>query len=277
MRCSNTITRSLSIPPANGGAALRNREALHIWPRRGHMLIALPNADHSFTATLFMPRTGPQSFAALATPPAAREFFAREFPDALQVMPAFDHEFATHRQGVLGTVHCPPWHVGERALLIGDAAHAIVPFHGQGLNCALEDCRILDTLLADGGEAPFARFATLRGPDAAAIAQMSLDNYAEMRDEVLDPRHQQQRLLELELERRHPHRFIPRYAMVMFHHDIGYAAAQARGRVQQQILDVLWPESAAAAPYSPAAIDWQQAADLIERRLPSLQPEGPHA
>jgi kynurenine 3-monooxygenase len=229
--------KELSIPPVQGQSALAVREALHIWPRRGHMLIALPNADHSFTATLFLPREGPVSFAALSEPGAAREFFAREFPDALALMPDFDEEFAAHRQGILGTVRCSPWNVGERLLLVGDAAHAIVPFHGQGMNCALEDCVLLDALLADGAGEPFARFSAARRADTDAIAAMSLENYAEMREDVLDARFQLQKALALQLERRHPGRFIPRYAMVMFHAEIPYAMALARGRVQQQILD----------------------------------------
>jgi kynurenine 3-monooxygenase len=229
--------KELSIPPASGGSALAVREALHIWPRRGHMLIALPNADHSFTATLFLPREGPASFAALSMPGAAREFFAREFPDALALMPDFDAEFAAHRQGILGTVRCSPWNLGERLLLVGDAAHAIVPFHGQGMNCALEDCLQLDALLADGAGKPFARFSAARRADADAIATMSLENYAEMREDVLDPRFQLQKALALQLERRHPGRFIPRYAMVMFHAEIPYATALSRGRIQQQVLD----------------------------------------
>src|SRR5690606_34751773 len=181
--------KELLIPARDGRSALAVREALHIWPRRGHMLIALPNADHSFTATLFMPRTGPTSFASLATADAVAGFFAREFPDVPALIPDLARQFATHRQGILGTVRCAPWNLGERILLIGDAAHAMVPFHGQGLNCALEDCRLLVTLLADGGSEPFARFYARRRADADAISLMSLENYGEMRDEVLDARH----------------------------------------------------------------------------------------
>jgi kynurenine 3-monooxygenase len=231
--------KELTIPPVAGRSALAVREALHIWPRHGFMLIALPNADQSFTATLFMPRAGANSFETLSAPGAAHAFFAREFPDALALMPEFEAEFATHRRGILGTVRCAPWNLGERLLLIGDAAHAIVPFHGQGMNCALEDCRLLDELMADGLDEPFARFSAQRRPDADAIAEMSLENYAEMRDVVLDARHQRQRRLELQLERRHPRLFIPRYAMVMFHDQIPYSLALQRGRIQQQILDRL--------------------------------------
>ncbi|HMA11658.1 MAG TPA: NAD(P)/FAD-dependent oxidoreductase [Steroidobacteraceae bacterium] len=254
--------KELCIPARAGGSALAVREALHIWPRRGYMLIALPNADFTFTATLFMAHRGPVSFEALAAPGAARDFFRREFPDALAVMPDFDREFAAHREGLLGTVRCSRWNDGERVLLIGDAAHAIVPFHGQGMNCALEDCVVLDALMADGRPEPFARFSALRRPDGDAIADMSLENYIEMRDGVLDPRHQQHRRLELQLERLHPGHFIPRYAMVMFHDRIPYSVALQRARIQQGILEELTDKAAAA--------DSPLAHSLVSERLPRL-------
>ncbi len=130
------------------------------------MLIALPNADGSFTATLFLPRSGPHSFEQLSTGAQARDFFAREFPDALPLIPDLAAQFEAHPQGMLGTIHCPQWRDGERLLLIGDAAHAIVPFHGQGMNCAFEDCRILDGLLARD---PANAFAQLRGAAARGL------------------------------------------------------------------------------------------------------------
>ncbi|MET0279642.1 MAG: NAD(P)/FAD-dependent oxidoreductase [Steroidobacteraceae bacterium] len=268
LRASNELLqhdyKELTIPAIAGRSALATREALHIWPRRGFMLIALPNTDQSFTATLFMPRTGADSFEALAQPGAARAFFARAFPDVLPLMPDFDGEYATHRQGILGTVRCDPWHHGEQLLLVGDAAHAIVPFHGQGMNCALEDCRLLDGILSEGKPAPFARFSAARRVDAAAIAAMSLENYGEMREEVLDARFHRQKQLALQLERRFPDRFIPRYAMVMFHDEIPYSVALERGRIQQQILDELCAVPEALIP--------DLATLLVEARLPPLLP-----
>lgn len=261
--------KELTIPAVAGRSALPVREALHIWPRHGFMLIALPNADFSFTATLFLPRDGAPGFTSLEASGAARVFFQQEFPDALALMPDFEREFATHRQGVLGTVRTDPWNAGEKLLLIGDAAHAVVPFHGQGLNCALEDCRILDELLADGRPEPFSRFTAQRRPDAGAIAAMSLENYMEMRDGVLDPRHRQHRQLELELERRHPGRFIPRYAMVMFHDQIPYSAALERGRVQQGILETL-TASLGVEPGAVDEVDWVLADRMVRERLPAL-------
>jgi len=242
--------KELTIPPAT--ARVLDRNALHVWPRGGFMLIALPNTDGSFTATLFLAREGENSFTSLRTASDARgrdvrsgdavlALFQREFPDALRLIPNLSTEFAEHPQGQLGTVHTAPFNVGGRILLLGDAAHAIVPFHGQGMNAAFEDCLALDGLLDqhDTWEEVFSRFSRDRGPNAAAIAQMALENYTEMRDTVLDPRFVRQKELALQLERLFPRRFIPRYAMVMFHPEIAYAEALRRGAVQAEILEVL--------------------------------------
>jgi kynurenine 3-monooxygenase len=246
------------------------REALHIWPRGGYMLIALPNADNSFTLTLFLPPDGADGFASLAEDAAVSAFFEREFPDVAALLPDLAAQFRAHPQGRLATVYCEPWHFGERMLLVGDAAHAIVPFHGQGMNCAFEDCRVLDGLLADDphGDA-FERFSRLRKPDADAIAQMALENYGEMRDSVRDPRFQLQKSLSLELERRHPGRFIPRYSMVMFHDEIRYSTALSRGLQQQQILDALTQARGDGSLPAADAIDWSRA-DALVAGLPPL-------
>ena len=225
--------KELSISPA-AGAALE-RHALHIWPRGGFMLIALPNTDGSFTATLFLPRSGAPSFATLDGTAAVTEFFGREFHDTLALLPDLAAQFAAHPQGQLGTVHTTPWHRGGEVLLLGDAAHAIVPFHGQGMNAAFEDCTQLDELLDSHGAdwaAAFAALEAARAPNAAAIARMALENYAEMRAAVLDEGFVRRRTLALELERRFPERFIPRYSMVMFHPEIPYTEALRRGAVQ---------------------------------------------
>jgi kynurenine 3-monooxygenase len=249
--------KELSIPPGPGGAHALDAGALHIWPRGDYMLIALPNTDGSFTATLFLPAEGPESFAALGDPAALRAFFARAFPDALPLLPRLAQEFFANPTGAMATVHCAPWHAGGQVLLLGDAAHAIVPFHGQGMNCAFEDCAAFDALLDLHEEwAPlFAQFERERRPNAEAIAQMALENYVEMRDSVRSPRFQLQKALSLELERRFPDRFVPRYSMVMFHHEIGYAQALERGARQQQILDALTAESLQAT-------DWELARQL---------------
>jgi kynurenine 3-monooxygenase len=241
--------------------------ALHVWPRGGFMLIALPNTDGSFTATLFLAKTGERSFASLRTPDDVSDFFAREFPDAVPLIPNLLTEFFQHPQGQLGTVHAAPWHVGGKVLLLGDAAHAIVPFHGQGMNAAFEDCTTFDELLDrhDSWEPLFADFDRLRRPNAEAIAQMALENYIEMRDTVRDPRFERYKALSVELERRFPDRFIPRYSMVMFHPEISYADALRRGNVQTEIL-----EQVDAATGAPGVTDFERARALIEERLPPI-------
>jgi kynurenine 3-monooxygenase len=254
--------KELTIPARAGQHAL-DAAALHIWPRYGFMLIALPNIGGSFTATLFLPRAGASSFGALNTPARIEEFCAREFPDALALMPELVQEFMHHPVGYLGTVHTAPWHIGARVLLMGDAAHAIFPFHGQGMNAAFEDCLVFDELLEDEDDwgALFAEFERRRRPNAEAIAQMSLENYEEMRATVLDPDFKRHQELSFELEERFPDRFIRRYSMVMFHPEISYSEALRRGQVQSEIIAQIdqHPESAAA---------------LIEARLPPITPEG---
>ncbi len=259
--------KELSIPATIAGAHRIEREGLHIWPRGGFMLIALPNVDGSFTVTLFLPRSGPESFQSLTDGDALRAFFARYFPDALALMPELERDFFANPTGNMATVHCRPWSVDQQALLIGDAAHGIVPFHGQGMNCALEDCVVLDELVAADRNwtTVFAEFERLRRPNTDAIATMALENYVEMRDTVRDKKFQFQKLLSLELERRFPERFVPRYAMVMFHHRIGYADAYARGQVQQQLLDELTLYAARVDD-----VNWLRAAVMITQRLPPL-------
>jgi kynurenine 3-monooxygenase len=256
--------KELTIPPAANAEPQIERHALHIWPRGGFMLIALPNTDGSFTATLFAPHEGRDSFATLQDVTAIRDFFARHFPDALAVMPNIETEFAQRPIGIMGTVRCERWSTGSELLLIGDAAHAITPFHGQGMNCAFEDCAQLAALLANDTDltAVFARFEHLRRPNTDAIAQMAIENYLEMRDTVRDPKFQLQKALSLELERRFPNRFIPRYSMVMFHARIPYAVAFERGRIQSDILNALTEQADAIDE-----VNWAHAGELIEQKL----------
>jgi len=233
--------KELAIPAGPQGAFRMANDALHIWPRGNFMLIALPNDDGSFTATLFLPKFGPVSFASLCDDDAVEEFLARSFPDARGLMPDALAEFSAHPVGFLGTVSAHPWHVQGQATLIGDAAHAMVPFHGQGMNCCFEDCIEFDACVArhSASEAAFAEFGALRKPNTDAIAAMALENYMEMRDSVATPKFQLKQALSLELERRFPRRFIPRYSMVMFHHEIPYLTAQRRGATQAEILSEL--------------------------------------
>jgi kynurenine 3-monooxygenase len=264
--------KELSIAAGPGRSALLEREALHIWPRGGYMLIALPNQDGSFTATLFLPLQGISSFAALRSPQAIDEFLSANFPDARALMPDCVAEFQRHPTGFLGTVHARTWSAGGAAALIGDAAHAIVPFHGQGMNCCFEDCLEFDACLegtSSWERVPWARvFAEVyarRKPNADAIAEMALENYLEMRELVADPHFRLQHSLALELERRYPRRFIPRYSMVMFHHEISYRTAQERGRVQAQILAELTREAESLAD-----VDYARAERLVEASLPEF-------
>jgi kynurenine 3-monooxygenase len=188
-------------------------------------------------------------------------------------MPNALAEFSTHPVGFLGTVAAHPWHAEGQATLIGDAAHAMVPFHGQGMNCCFEDCVEFDACVARHAswERVFAEFGAARQPNTGAIATMALENYMEMRESVADPKFQLQQALSLELERRFPQRFIPRYSMVMFHHEIPYFTAQQRGAVQSKILSDL----TGGAVNALSEVDFERAEREILSRLPPLpQPAG---
>jgi kynurenine 3-monooxygenase len=259
--------KELSIPAGSGGEYRMRRDALHIWPRGNFMLIALPNDDGSFTATLFLPKNGPAGFAGLTEASEIDRFLSRHFPDACTLMPDRVREFQTHPTGFLGTVYAAPWHVHGMAALIGDSAHAMVPFHGQGMNCCFEDCLEFDACVgrATSWQAAFTDFETRRKPNTDAIAEMALENYLEMRQHVADPVFQLQQALSHELESRHPDRFIPRYSMVMFHHEIPYRLAQQRGLIQSRLLDNL-----TAGIGSIAQVDFSRAARDIESQLAPL-------
>ena len=232
--------KELEVPPGANGRWLLEPNALHIWPRGGYMCIALPNAERTFTVTLFLPNEGDPSFATVSTPAEAAALFARDFPDLVPVVPDLAADFAANPVGLLGTLRLARWRVGDAALLLGDAAHAIVPFHGQGMNCAFEDCSALDALFARGGDVGsiFEEFEATRRPDCEAIADMALENYVEMRDLVDDAGFLLRKQVERALADRHPGVFVPRYAMVTFRRT-PYAVAKRRGAVQWAILDEL--------------------------------------
>ena len=256
--------KELSIPAAADGTHRMAPDALHVWPRGNFMLIALPNVDGSFTATLFLPNRGAVSFESLTSGSQVENFFAAQFPDAFALMPDCCAEFREHPTGFLGTVYADRWSVGDRAALVGDSAHAIVPFHGQGMNCCFEDCVAFDGCIGRNGDwqSVFADYFAVRKPNTDAIAAMALDNYLEMRERVADPAFRLQQSLALELERRRPERFIPRYSMVMFHHEIPYHVAQARGSVQARLLAELTEGAASLAD-----VDYARAEREIDRRL----------
>jgi len=254
----------LSLPPAADGSAQMDLEALHIWPRGGFMMIALPNPDHSFTATLFLPHAGETGFSSLADEADMRYFLQQQFPDLYPLLTNLQQDLQ-RPVGKLGTLYCQPWHVADQALLLGDAAHAIVPFHGQGMNAAFEDISVLMQQLDMQPATPdwhdlFSAFSQQRKPDTDAIAAMALENYHTMRDAVRDPRFHLKKALEWELEKRHPEQFVPRYSMVMFRH-IPYAQALAKGQQQQQLVEQLLT----AAGDDLTGIDWQQAAINIRK------------
>jgi kynurenine 3-monooxygenase len=258
--------KELEIPPTADGGFRIEPNALHIWPRGGYMCIALPNSEHTFTVTLFLPNEGAHpSFATLPDRDAVTAFFSEQFPDAVPLIPDLLDDFMRNPVGQLGTLSLTRWHLDGRAVLLGDAAHAMVPFHGQGMNCAFEDCLALDRLLDchDCADA-FAAFEAERRPNAEAIQRMALENYIEMRDRVDDADYLLQRELEQLLATRHPGRFVPRYAMVSFTR-VPYAVALARGQQQREIL-----QRATAGVDSVDAVDLERVDDEVHRVLQPL-------
>lgn len=237
--------KELEIPPAPDGTFMLEENALHIWPRHQFMMIALPNVGGSFTCTLFLAHEGENSFETITSRGSTRtnadsitDFFEVHFPDALGMMPTLVEDFVTNPTGNLGTVKCFPWNVGGKALLLGDSAHAVVPFYGQGMNCAFEDCRVLDSLIGKHGpdwERVFEEYGELRKVNTDAIADMAEENFYEMRDAVADPIFQRKRELETKLEQTYPDYF-SKYSMVTFREDLPYAVAKERGNAQDKLL-----------------------------------------
>jgi kynurenine 3-monooxygenase len=262
--------KELEIPPAQGDAFQIERNALHIWPRGHYMCIALPNDGGTFTVTLFLPNEGEPSFATTRSGEEAQALFAREFPDAQPLIPRLKQDWEEHPPGLLGTLYLDRWHLGSRAALIGDAAHAMVPFHGQGMNCAFEDCVALaDALSAHADiEQAFAAFERERKPNARAIQHMALENYIEMRDKVDDADFLLRRALERELQARCPTRFVPHYTMVTFLRT-PYATALQRDEIQHQIL-----AEATRGHTDLSRIDWDVLERVVHERLQPL--EGAH-
>ena len=273
--------RELEIPPGPDGDFQIEPNALHIWPRGRYMCIALPNTERTFTVTLFLPNRGEHpSFETVNTGAKAEDFFAAEFADAQTLIPDLGLHFDERPVGQLATLRLKNWHYGPHAVLIGDAAHAMVPFHGQGMNCAFEDCVALaHHLQAESDlEQAFIAFEQERLPNAVAIQDMALENYLEMRDRVDDADYLLQRQLEQLLARRHPGRFVPRYSMVSFTRT-PYALAQARGQIQRALLVEATAGRQSLDEIDLAALDReinQQLAPLTADQLPAsatLPPE----
>lgn len=255
--------KELEIPPAENGGFLMEKNALHIWPRNAYMLIALPNTDGSFTCTLFYPYKGDSSFEHLKSPEDVTAFFKRDFGDALELMPTLTEDFFENPTGALATVKCSPWHAGGKFCLIGDAAHAIVPFFAQGMNSGFEDCAVLDDILEAAGDAPdwqdvFAKLEESRKPNTDAIADMAVENFFEMRDHVTDPHFLLKKEVGFALEKRYPDKFIPRYSMVIFHPEIPYAEARRRSIAQDALLEEL-----CCGIKSADQLDWNKADALM--------------
>ncbi len=255
--------KELTIPAAADGRFLLEKNALHIWPRRSYMLIALPNLDGSFTCTLFFPMKGDPSFESLKTEKAVLAFFEQQFPDAVALMPTLVEDFFTNPTGALATIRCQPWHVKDKACLLGDAAHAIVPFFGQGINCGFEDCVVLDECIEKyrgDWQKIFQEFCGVRKVNTDAIADLSLANYLEMRDNVAGPKFLLRKQVEFALEKKYPEKFIPKYSMVSFHR-IPYSVALEKGKIQEKILDELCTSITTIEE-----LDWQRADELMTGR-----------
>lgn len=260
--------KELTIPAGTNGEHRLEKNALHIWPRGNLMLIALPNIDGTFACILFLPFEGKDSFASLTTRVTMLQFFQDRFPDAFRLMPELGDNYAASPTGAMVTVKCSPWHVEGKSLLLGDAAHGIVPFFGQGINCGFEDCsylvELLDRQCADWPRA-FAQFEKERKINTDAIADMAIENFTEMRDRVADARFLVRKKVELALEAKYPALFVPKYAMVTFHR-IPYSVALTRGAIQDRMLVELCDGIDRVED-----LDWKLADKLIRRDLTPLE------
>jgi kynurenine 3-monooxygenase len=230
--------KELTIPPGPGGRWLMEKNALHIWPRKSFMMIALPNPDGSFTCTLFWEFEGPRSFATTKSDDEVRRFFDDEFPDAVPLMSNLLEDFKNNPTGSLVTIRCAPWFYRDKVCLVGDAAHAVVPFYGQGMNAAFEDCVVLDECLAEfprDRERAFAEYFSRRKENADALANLAVQNFIEMRDKTASRVFRAKKKLDHLLEAAFPGIYLPLYTMVTFTR-IPYANAARRGRIQDAIV-----------------------------------------
>ncbi|MGZ5285909.1 MAG: FAD-dependent oxidoreductase [Flavisolibacter sp.] len=231
--------KELSIPAGPGNSFSLEKNALHIWPRKEYMLIALPNLDGSFTGTLFFPFQGETSFEKLTTEKAVNEFFQKTFPDVVALIPDLTSQFFNNPTASLVTVKCFPWKRDDHFCLMGDAAHAIVPFFGQGMNAGFEDCSVLNQLLdqyKDNWTDILSVFQDTRKPDADAIADMAINNFTEMRSRTADPSFLLQKKIEGRLHEKYPDRWIPAYSQVTFSPHIRYSEALEKSRKQEMIM-----------------------------------------
>jgi kynurenine 3-monooxygenase len=232
--------KELNIPAGKNGEWILDKNVLHIWPRGGYMLIALPNMDGSFTCTLFFPFEGKESFSMLTNEKELLSFFNRVFPDAVPLMPTLTEDFFNNPTGSLVTVKCFPWSYKDKLCLIGDAAHAIVPFFGQGMNCGFEDCTVLQELMNENDsdwEKLFKAFENSRKPNSDSIADLALQNFIEMRDLVGDKKFLLRKKIEAWFHEKHPGKWLSLYSQVTFSAHIPYSAALANGKRQDEIMN----------------------------------------
>ncbi|PYL23829.1 MAG: kynurenine 3-monooxygenase [Verrucomicrobia bacterium] len=230
--------KELTIPPGPHDSWRMEKNALHIWPRKSFMMIALPNPDGSFTCTLFWEFEGPRSFATTKTDDAVRRFFDEEFPDAVPLMPMLVEDFRQNPTGSLVTIRCAPWSYQDKVALVGDAAHAVVPFYGQGMNAAFEDCVVLNECLQkfpDNRERAFREYFSRRKANTDALADLAIGNFIEMRDKTASKTFRAKKKLDHLLERLLPGIYLPLYTMVTFT-QIPYAEAARRARLQDRIV-----------------------------------------
>src|ERR671918_3140243 len=230
--------KELTIPPGPDGSWRMEKNALHIWPRKSFMMIALPNPDGSFTCPLFWEFKGPRSFATTKTDDEVRRFFNEEFPDAVPLMPSVLEDFKQNPTGSLVTIRCAPWYYKDKVALVGDAAHAVVPFYGQGMNAAFEDCVVLDECLEkfpDNRERAFAEYFLKRKGNADALADLAIGNFIEMRDKTASKTFRAKKKLDHMLEAALPGVYLPLYTMVTFTR-IPYAEAARRAQRQDRIV-----------------------------------------
>lgn len=236
--------KEITIPATADGGYRTEKGALHIWPRGEDMLIALPNLDGSFTVTLFAPYANSEfCFNNLTTPEKVMAYFNQEYPDAVALMPNLVEEFFENPTGPLGTIRCSPWHCYGKVALLGDAAHAIVPFYGQGMNASFEDVVVFDQILnkyeGDWNTVLLA-YEKARKKDTDAIANLALDNFHEMKEHTASALFQEKRKLEMAFEGSYPTTYFSKYSLVTFNEDISYHEAMTKGRAQDKtILNLL--------------------------------------
>ncbi len=230
--------KELLIPAGTDGSYLIEKNALHIWPRGEFMLMALANLDGSFTCTLFAPKKGENSFERLNNKKEVENYFKNLFPDFFEIVPNLYEQWQSNPKSNLGIIRTYPWHVDDSALLLGDSAHATVPFYGQGMNCGFEDCRILDELLEKNSEdinKCFKVFSKIRKPNGDGLQDLSMHNFIVMRDKTADPKFLIQKKIEKKFSNLYPKKWIPLYSMVSFS-NISYKKAWNIGMKQEKIM-----------------------------------------